>query len=76
VTDKISSQELAVLAKNVTKLSELRSAGFNHADVSAEKNLGIIVARVPAYSPYAIAEFIVGLILTLNRKIHRANQLD
>jgi D-lactate dehydrogenase len=75
VTDKVSPEVLAVLAKNGTKLIALRSAGFNHVDVPAAKKLGIIVARVPAYSPYAVAEFAVGLILTLNRKIHRAYQL-
>lgn len=75
VTDKLSFEVLTILAKNGIKLIALRSAGFNHVDISAAKNLGIIIARVPAYSPYAVAEFAVGLILTLNRKIHRAYQL-
>lgn len=75
VTDDISSSALTILAKNGTRLIALRSAGFNNVDLSAAKKLGLTVARVPAYSPYAVAEFAVGLILTLNRKIHRAYNL-
>ncbi len=51
----------------------LRSAGFNHVDLAAAARLGLTVLRVPAYSPYAIAEHTIALLLTLNRKIHRAN---
>lgn len=50
----------------------LRSAGFNHVDVAEADRLGITVLRVPAYSPYSVAEHAVGLMLTLNRKFHRA----
>jgi D-lactate dehydrogenase len=50
----------------------LRSAGFNHVDLAAAVRLGIGVVRVPAYSPHAVAEHAAGLILTLNRKLHRA----
>ena len=50
----------------------LRCAGFNNVDLAAAARLGIPVVRVPAYSPYAVAEFTVGMILTLNRQIHRA----
>jgi D-lactate dehydrogenase len=50
----------------------LRSAGFNHVDVAEAESLGITVLRVPAYSPYSVAEHAVGLMLTLNRKFHRA----
>jgi D-lactate dehydrogenase len=50
----------------------LRCAGFNNVDLNAAAELGITVVRVPAYSPYAVAEHTVGLILSLNRKIHRA----
>jgi lactate dehydrogenase-like 2-hydroxyacid dehydrogenase len=52
--------------------SLLRSAGFNHVDVAEAERLGLTIARVPAYSPYAVAEHAVGLMLTLNRKFHRA----
>src|SRR6185503_11090691 len=54
------------------KLIALRCAGFNNVDLNAAKLAGIAVVRVPAYSPYAVAEHAVGLLLTLNRKIHRA----
>lgn len=75
VTDNLSASVLNILAKNGTCLIALRSAGFNHVDLPVAKNLGLTVVRVPAYSPYAVAEFAVGLILTLNRKIHRAYNL-
>jgi len=50
----------------------LRCAGFNNVDLKLAKDLGIKVVRVPAYSPYAVAEHTVALILTLNRKTHKA----
>ena len=50
----------------------LRCAGFNNVDLLAAERLGVKVVRVPAYSPYAVAEHTVGLMLSLNRKIHRA----
>lgn len=50
----------------------LRSAGFNNVDLSAAGELGLVVARVPAYSPYAVVEHTVALILALNCNIHRA----
>lgn len=50
----------------------LRSAGFNHVDLEAARSLGIRVTRVPSYSPHAVAEHTVALLLSLNRKIHRA----
>ncbi|MDE0836041.1 MAG: hypothetical protein OSA84_06790 [Akkermansiaceae bacterium] len=54
------------------RLVALRCAGFNNVDFTAAAELGIMVARVPAYSPYVVAEHTVALLLTLNRKIHRA----
>src|SRR5690554_5859842 len=63
-------KELSVLGiKNIA----LRSAGFNHVDLEQAAKLGIKVARVPAYSPYAIAEHAIVLILALNRKLIKAN---
>jgi D-lactate dehydrogenase len=53
-------------------LIALRSAGYNHVDLEAAGRLGLAVVRVPAYSPHAVAEHAVALILALNRKIHRA----
>lgn len=65
VTDELNSETLKILANNGTQLIALRSAGFNNVDINAAKELGLTVVRVPAYSPYAVAEFAVGLILAL-----------
>ncbi|MEQ8971569.1 MAG: 2-hydroxyacid dehydrogenase [Coleofasciculus sp. C1-SOL-03] len=72
INDQLDKTTLQVLAAQGTKLIATRSAGFNHIDLNAAAEFGITVVRVPAYSPYAVAEHTVGLILTLNRKIHRA----
>jgi D-lactate dehydrogenase len=73
VGDDASAPVLRALQAGGTRLLALRSAGFNHVDLAAAERLGIAVARVPAYSPYAVAEHAVGLMLTLNRKFHRAH---
>lgn len=72
VNDKLDCQTLASLAAGGTRLIALRSAGFNHVDLTAAAELGIAVCRVPAYSPNAVAEHTVALMLALNRKIHKA----
>ena len=72
VNDKIDQPMLKELHKNGTKLIALRCAGFNNIDIKAAQEIGITVMRVPAYSPYAVAEHTLALILTLNRKIHKA----
>jgi D-lactate dehydrogenase len=72
VTDQLDSKVLNIIAKNGTQLIALRSAGFNNVDLVAAKKLGLTIVRVPNYSPYAVAEFAVGLILALNRKIPQA----
>ena len=72
VNDQLGREVLEILAANGTKLVVLRSAGFNHVDLEAARDLSIAVARVPAYSPEAVAEHTVALILSLNRKIHKA----
>ena len=72
VNDKIDSETVQVLATNGIKLIVLRCAGFNNIDLKATQQNGIKVFRVPAYSPEAIAEHAVALILTLNRKTHKA----
>ena len=72
VNDRIDGDVLATLAAGRTRLVALRSAGFNNLDVEAARRCGIAVARVPAYSPYAVAEHTLALILTFERKIHRA----
>jgi D-lactate dehydrogenase len=73
--DNLSASVLKILEKNGTRLIALRSAGFNQVDLAAAQTLRLTVARVPAYSPYSVAEFAVTLILTLNRKIHHAYNL-
>lgn len=72
VNDRLDAQVLGSLARAGTSLIALRSAGFNNVDLSAASNFGLTVVRVPAYSPFAVAEHTVGLILTLNRRIHRS----
>ncbi len=72
VNDRIDAATLARLAGLGVRLVLLRSAGFNHVDLAAAAALGLTVARVPAYSPHAVAEHAMALILTLNRKLHRA----
>ena len=72
VNDTLDEATLRHLASGGTKMIALRSAGFNNVDLTAARTLGLTVARVPAYSPHSVAEHAVALILTLNRKIHRA----
>lgn len=72
VNDRADEAALEVLAAGGVRLLALRSAGFNHVDLAAARRLGIAVGRVPAYSPEAVAEHAVALILTLNRQTHRA----
>lgn len=74
VNDSGNEETLRALSEqNITHLA-LRSAGFNHVDLSAAKSLGFSVANVPEYSPHAVAEHTVAMILALNRKIVRANR--
>ncbi|MPY91174.1 MAG: 2-hydroxyacid dehydrogenase [Luteitalea sp.] len=72
VNDQVNADVIQRLADGGTQLVALRSAGFNHVDVGAAHDAGMTVVRVPAYSPHAVAEHTVALMLTLNRKIHRA----
>ncbi|WP_373526331.1 2-hydroxyacid dehydrogenase [Nostoc sp.] len=73
VHDQVDAPTLQLLASRGTRLVVLRCAGFNNVDLQAAADLGMTVVRVPAYSPYGVAEHTVGLILCLNRKIHRAH---
>ncbi len=72
VNDKVDRACMEALSGKGVKLVALRCAGFNNVDLDAAKELEITVLRVPAYSPHAVAEHAVALLLTLNRKIHRA----
>ena len=73
VNDRVDRPCLEALARLSVKHVALRCAGFNSIDLTAAKELGFSVTRVPAYSPYAVAEHAVALLLALNRKIPRAN---
>ena len=72
VNDDLGEPVLNELASGGTRLIALRSAGFNNVDLEVARDLGIRVMRVPDYSPYAVAEFTVGLILSLDRHLSRA----
>jgi D-lactate dehydrogenase len=72
VNDDASAPVLEILAETGVRLLALRSAGFNNVDLEAAARLGLSVGRVPAYSPHAVAEHAVAMMLTLNRKTHRA----
>ncbi|XLS28907.1 2-hydroxyacid dehydrogenase [Flavobacteriaceae bacterium M23B6Z8] len=72
VNDKLGSGVINTLAKNNVKLIALRCAGYNNVDLEQAQKHEIKVVRVPAYSPEAVAEHTLALILTLNRKTHKA----
>ncbi len=74
VNDRLDAKTLQILKKLKIKFIALRSAGFNNVDLKSSKKLNLPVARVPAYSPHAVAEHTIALLLTLNRKIHRSYQ--
>lgn len=72
VNDTVNHAALAHLAQAGVQIIATRSAGYNQIDLAAAEQLGLTVVRVPAYSPSAVSEFTVGMILTLGRQIHRA----
>ncbi len=72
VNDRINRSVLSKLKKNGTRIVALRCAGFNNVDLKAAEEFGIKIVRVPSYSPNAVAEHAMALILTLNRKTHKA----
>lgn len=74
VNDDLGAGVLERLAAAGVELVALRCAGYNNVDLAAARDQGITVVRVPGYSPHAVAEHTVALILTLNRKTHRAHQ--
>ena len=71
--DEVDPQVLSMLSGGGTKLVALRCAGFNNTNLAEAARLGITIARVPAYSPNAVAEHTIGLMLALNRKFYRAH---
>jgi len=72
VNDRLDGAMLERLVPAGLTHVALRSAGFNHVDIAAAERLGAHVTRVPAYSPASVAEHTLALVLTLDRKIHRA----
>jgi D-lactate dehydrogenase len=72
VNDKITEGVIQQLSKMGIRLIVLRCAGYNNVNIEAAKQHGLTIVRVPAYSPHAVAEHAVALILTLNRKTHKA----
>lgn len=72
VNDSVNEQVIDVLKSKNVPLIALRCAGFNQVNLEAAQKAGIKVVRVPAYSPHAVAEHAVALLLTLNRKTHKA----
>lgn len=74
-SDKANTEVLDLLSKNGVKFITLRSVGYDHVDLAKAKQLHIKVANVPTYSPYAIAEHSVTLLMALNRKIILAQEL-
>jgi len=72
VQDRVNNTVMDTLAKNGVKIIALRCAGFNNVDLDSAKKNNISVVNVPAYSPHAVAEHAIGLILSLNRRIHHA----
>lgn len=73
VNDCVDAEVLQLLADQGTRLVATRSTGYNHIDAVAAGRLGMAVVRVSDYSPYSVAEFAVGLLLAVNRKIARAS---
>ena len=74
VNDDADREVLTELAANGTRVIALRCAGYNNVDLAAARELGMKVVRVPAYSPEAVAEHAVGMMMCLNRRIHKAYQ--
>lgn len=72
VNDDLSSEILTVISNLGIKLILMRCAGFNNIDLKSATELGITIMRVPEYSPYAVAEHTLGMILNLSRKFHKA----
>lgn len=72
VHDQLDAETLARLAEGGVRVVALRCAGYNNVDLAEADRLGITVVRVPAYSPYAVAEHTIGLMLAVNRKLHKA----
>lgn len=72
VNDKLTRKVIKTLAEKGVKIIALRCAGFNNVDLEAAKEFKMSICRVPSYSPEAVAEHAVAMLLTINRKTHKA----
>ncbi len=72
VNDDLNAETIDILSDQGVKIIALRCSGYNNVDLNATEKYGIKVVRVPAYSPYAVAEHAIALLLSLNRKIYKA----
>ncbi|MBF4807020.1 MAG: 2-hydroxyacid dehydrogenase, partial [Pseudoleptotrichia goodfellowii] len=72
VNDDLNEKVINVLSKNGIRAIAIRAAGYNNVDMKAANDNRVTVFRVPAYSPYAVAEHALALLMTVNRKIHKA----
>ena len=72
VNDDLNEKVINILSKNGVRAIAVRAAGYNNVDIRAARENRVTVFRVPAYSPYAVAEFALALLMTVNRKIHKA----
>ena len=72
VNDDLNEKVISILSKNGVRAIAIRAAGYNNVDMRAAYHNRVTVFRVPAYSPYAVAEHALALLMTVNRKIHKA----
>jgi D-lactate dehydrogenase len=73
VNDRLDAEVVSLLAEEGTRMIAMRCAGYNNVDLYAAAAHGVTVVNVPSYSPHAVAEHAVALLLTLNRRIHQAH---
>lgn len=73
VNDRLNHEAIEVLAEGGTRLVAMRCAGYNNVDLHAANDHGIMVVRVPAYSPHAVAEHVIALLMAMYRSTHRAH---
>lgn len=74
VNDRLEAKTLLAIAEKGIRLLAMRTAGFNHVDLAAARDLDLTLLRVPADSPFSVASHAVAMILSLNRKIHSCLQ--
>ena len=72
VNDEIDGRTVGILADNGVKVLAMRCAGYSNVDLKAAEAAGLTVVRVPAYSPHAVAEHAMGLLMAVNRRLHKA----